>query len=80
MRWIGPGRTRSGGGGACLGAVSSACISARLGAGRLNLGEGSNLFFKLVEVIEINQLTIEDKPLKLDPADCTPMSRPHTVF
>ena len=74
-------------------------------AGRLNLeGEGSNLFFKLVEVIELLEeifmpevqveFVIENvfsmdisarheissrlgiKPLKLDPADCTPMSRP----
>ena len=78
-------------------------------AGRLNLeGEGSNLFFKLVEVIEmleevfkppvVVEFVIENvfsmdvsarheissrlkiKPLKLDPADCTPMSRPRLAW
>ena len=78
-------------------------------AGRLNLeGEGSNLFFKLVEVIELLEdifmpqvkveFVIENvfsmdisarreissrlgiKPLKLDPADCTPMSRPRLTW
>ena len=78
-------------------------------AGRLNLeGEGSNLFFKLVEVIELLEdvfrppvaveFVIENvfsmdvsarreissrlmiKPLKLDPADCTPMSRPRLAW
>lgn len=76
---------------------------------RLNLeGEGSNLFFKLVELIEWCELVfsprvpvefvIENvfsmdisarnqislrlaiKPLKLDPADCTPMSRPRLAW
>ena len=74
-------------------------------AGRLNLeGEGSNLFFKLVEVIELLEdvftpqakveFCIENvfsmdvsarheisarlgiKPLKLDPSNCSPISRP----
>lgn len=78
-------------------------------AGRLNLeGEGSNLFFKLVEIIEILEdvfsprVTVEFlienvfsmdvaarqeisarlgiKPLKLDPADCSPISRPRLAW
>lgn len=76
---------------------------------RLNLeGEGSNLFFKLVEIIEMcehvfgssvpvefvienvfsmdvsarNEISmrLDIKPLKLDPADCTPMSRPRLAW
>ena len=76
---------------------------------RLNLeGEGSNLFFKLVEVIEIAEdiflpevpvdfvienvfsmdvsarseisLRLDITPLKLDPADCSPMSRPRLAW
>ena len=76
---------------------------------RLNLsGEGSSLFFKLVEIIEmveqvfgqwaIVEYVIENvfsmdvsarseissrlgiKPLKLDPADCSPMSRPRLAW
>ena len=76
---------------------------------RLNLeGEGSNLFFKLVEVIEMCEhvfgpevpvefvienvfsmdvsarteisMRLDIKPLKLDPADCTPMSRPRLAW
>ena len=76
---------------------------------RLNLeGEGSNLFFKLVELIEWCErvftpripvefvienvfsmdvsarneisLRLSIKPLKLDPADCTPMSRPRLAW
>ena len=76
---------------------------------RLNLeGEGSNLFFKLVDLIEWCEhvfaprvpvefvienvfsmdvsarqqisLRLAIKPLKLDPADCTPMSRPRLAW
>ena len=76
---------------------------------RLNLeGEGSNLFFKLVEIIEICEeiflpkvvvdflienvfsmdmsaraeisLRLDIKPLKLEPADCSPMSRPRLAW
>ena len=76
---------------------------------RLNLeGEGSNLFFNLVEVIEISEqvflpevsvefvienvfsmdvsarseisLRLGITPLKLDPADCSPMSRPRLAW
>lgn len=76
---------------------------------RLNLeGEGSNLFFKLVQVIEMCEhvfgpdipvefvienvfamdvsarieisMRLDIKPLKLDPADCTPMSRPRLAW
>ena len=76
---------------------------------RLNLeGEGSNLFYKLVEIIEMcehvfgcsvpvefvienvfsmdvsarNEISmrLDIKPLKLDPADCTPMSRPRLAW
>lgn len=76
---------------------------------RLNLaGEGSNLFFKLVEIIELCEhvfgpeipvefvvenvfsmdvsarteisMRLDIKPLKLDPADCTPMSRPRLAW
>ena len=78
-------------------------------AGRLNLqGEGSNLFFKLVEVIRLVEEVFGDwavveyvienvfsmdvsardqistslaiKPLKVDPADCSPMSRPRLAW
>ncbi len=78
-------------------------------AGRLNLaGEGSNLFFKLVEVIELleeifspratvefvieNVFSMDNsarqeisarlsiKPLKLGPADCSPISRPRLAW
>ncbi len=78
-------------------------------AGRMNLaGEGSNLFFKLVEVIELLEevftpratveFVIENvfsmdvsarqeisarlaiKPLKLDPSDCSPISRPRLAW
>ena len=76
---------------------------------RMNLeGEGSNLFFKLVEVIELLEETylptvpvefvvenvfsmdvaarreismrLDVIPLKLDPADCSPMSRPRLAW
>ncbi len=76
---------------------------------RLNLeGEGSNLFFQLVRIIEMCEQTFEPevavhfvienvysmdvsarheisirldvKPLKLDPADCSPMSRPRLAW
>ena len=76
---------------------------------RLNLeGEGSNLFFQLVRIIEMAEQTFEPavpvhfvienvysmdvsarqeislrldvKPVKLDPADCSPMSRPRLAW
>ena len=76
---------------------------------RLNLeGPGSNLFFKLVEIIEMcehvfgpgvpveyvienvfsmdvsarNEISmrLDVKPLKLDPADCSPISRPRLAW
>ena len=76
---------------------------------RLNLeGEGSNLFFQLVRIIEMAEQTFEPavpvhfvienvysmdvsarqeislrldvKPVKLDPSDCSPMSRPRLAW